>query len=1001
MIYKIANNNFREKNIFAENLADKRSYFIPFSTGNEMLKTDYRCERSSSSKVKLLSGEWQFKYFANCADLPVELNTDEIQFDKIPVPSMWQFTGYEPPVYVNIRYEFDGPAPQIPAVCPAGVYLKKFHVANKCANSFLSFLGAAGALSVYINGCYVGYSEGSHNTAEFDVSKFINSGENELLVVLHKWSSGSYLECQDMFRNNGIFRDVLLYQYSDDFVFDFEAKTTYNQDGTYMLDVIPKFVISRQLTFTAEIYDGEKQLAQKSINICPNKTDIITFDVLDVNEWSAETPRLYNLYLTLSSAGEEIDVIRVKIGFRHIEISSGTFYFNNKKIKLLGVNHHDTNPKTGYVCSAGDMENDIKIMKEYNVNCVRTSHYPPDPLFLALCDEYGIYVVDEADIETHGMSALGNINALSNDPSWREHYLDRVMRMYERDKNHPSITMFSLGNESGGIKCQDYCYAALKKKTDIPIHYEAACRTKRHYYDVYSQMYTPSAICKKIAKGRGLPKKYYKKPFFLCEYAHAMGVGAGELQTYVDLFYKSDIMLGGCIWEFADHAVYHAGGKYKYTYGGDHGERKHDYNFCTDGLFTPDRKPHTGALQMKECYSPVTVHFAGGCNFELKNNLFFRQLDIRASYSVAENGAQVSAGSFNVCIKPQEKIIEKINIKKSGAPCHRVIIFKFFDGERQLSRREIVLENNYAFSEIKPDEAPCIKDSEKNTIISCAGNVKIIFNRKAGVIESYSYNGTELFNQTPLGFARGFLPDLFRAPLDNDMYMKLAWNRAFLSDFRLSANRIKKSVILKDSCAVLTAKHKLMTPRYSNAGTVITKYTVHSNGAIDIDYVYKHLRFLNVPRIGMQLEMPREFSNIKYYGLDCESLSDFKAHAAHDVCKLNVCEMRENYIKPQESSMRDSTYWAEITDEHGLGLRFESEKSFVFSANHFTPQQCEKARHAEDLHDYDTTNVHIDAFMMGAGSNSCGQPPVGAHRKLLVSRFYGGFRVRVVGGAGV
>lgn len=472
MIYNLKKDNYKNFNVYAENLLPPRSYFIPFSSKEELDETDIRTERYSSSRVAVLSGDWSFKYYSKVSEIPEEFNSDEEEMDTIPVPSMWQYTGYEKPYYVNQRYQFPVNPPDFPEDCPVGVYLKKFKIAEISGNFSLAFLGVAGSLDVFVNGKYVGYSEGSHNTAEFEITEFLEDGENEVAAVVHKWCNGTYIESQDMFRSNGIFRDVLIFRTGDNSIYDFEAKITYNEDGSYMLDVIPNFNIKDEVTFTAQLKDGNKDFASKSLNLCPGKTDKITFDVLDVEEWNAEIPKLYDLYLIISKDDEVQEIIRKRIGFKHIDIRKNIFYFNNKRIKLLGVNHHDTTSKAGYVMTVSEMEKDVKIFKDYNVNCVRTSHYPPDPTFIDLCDEYGIYVVDEADIEAHGVCEIHRPNLISNNLQWKEHYWDRVSRMYQRDKNHPSITMWSLGNEAGGYRCQDYCYKNLKELTNIPIHYE-------------------------------------------------------------------------------------------------------------------------------------------------------------------------------------------------------------------------------------------------------------------------------------------------------------------------------------------------------------------------------------------------------------------------------------------------------------------------------------------------------------------------------------------------
>ncbi|MGN1123775.1 MAG: glycoside hydrolase family 2 TIM barrel-domain containing protein, partial [Eubacterium sp.] len=559
MKYNLKTDNYKTFKKFSENMLVPRSYFIPFKSTQQLFEADIRNERYSSDMVECLSGEWDFVYYKNCKEIEDTFDTDKIPFNKVQVPSVWQHTGYEQPYYVNSRYQFKPNPPHFPEDCPAGVYRKFIEISDTSLNYTISFLGVAGSLDLFCNGNYVGYSEGSHNTASFELNDYVTEGENEIVVLNHKWSNGTYLECQDMFRCNGIFRDVLLYKTGNNSIYDFEIKTaciTAGKNSEYSLKIIPSLKLTEKCELSAYIYDDGVLVASYSVNQSPDMLQAINFERLEVCEWSAECPYLYDLVLVLTKGEEVLEVVKKNIGFKNIEICGNVFLFNNEPIKLLGVNHHDTNPKTGYVMTVEDMENDVRIIKEYNANCVRTSHYPPDPTFLDLCDEYGIYVIDEADIETHGCeSETINRGACSHNPEWQEHYWDRVYRMFERDKNHPCITMWSLGNEAHGYKNQDYCYENLKKLSDIPIHYEGVSRTRRWAYDVVSQMYPFPYIVKRVARGKGLPTKFYKKPYFMCEFAHAMGVGAGDLEEYVKYIYQGKSFVGGCIWEFADHAV--------------------------------------------------------------------------------------------------------------------------------------------------------------------------------------------------------------------------------------------------------------------------------------------------------------------------------------------------------------------------------------------------------------------------------------------------------------
>ena len=445
MIFQPKTDNYKKFGMFRDNVLAPRSYFIPFSSFEEAQECDLLSERYSSADVAVLSGEWKFKYFEKRSAMPDKINTEDYEFDSVSVPSTWQRTGYEEPYYINSRYPFSPKPPHFPEDCPAAIYFKRFNVEDISGNFTLTFLGVAGSLDLFVNGKYAGYSEGSHNTAEFDVNPFIAEGANEILVVNHKWCTGTYLECQDMFRENGIFRDVLLTKAPENSIYDFEAVTSHNEDGTYDLTVVPKFKLTGEVDFNARLTLGDETVCSKSVNVSPDEISKISFKSLEVEEWSAETPALYNLYLSLSAGGEVIQVIRRAIGFKHIEIRKNVFYFNNKRIKLLGVNHHDSSGVNGYAMTAEEMKRDVELFKEYNVNCVRTSHYPPDPMFLDLCDYYGIYVVDEADIETHGMGEKMRINGISNNLAWKECYWDRVYRMYERDKNHASSSDRNCG----------------------------------------------------------------------------------------------------------------------------------------------------------------------------------------------------------------------------------------------------------------------------------------------------------------------------------------------------------------------------------------------------------------------------------------------------------------------------------------------------------------------------------------------------------------------------
>ena len=536
MNYLINRENFRQFEISEIGKLPPRAYFIPYSSKDLLESQTVLTERYNSDKVHILSGEWDFKYYDKDMLIPNSFYTDRVQFDKVNVPSTWQRTGYREPCYLNTRYEFDPTLyPEMPQDVPMGIYRKIIDIDDVSKTRIITFLGVMSSLDLYINGKFVGYSEGSHNSAEFDITDYLTEGENEILAAVSKWSTGTYLECQDMFRENGIFRDVYITELEKTYIYDCFANSEKTDDGKYNLDVSLDLTgETKGYTVLCELYDGENFLVSNENN-AENKMTV-KLGELSVREWNAEEPYTYTLFVTLKNGDETLSVIRMYIGFKTVEIKDNIFYFNGKPIKFKGVNHHDTDTKNGYVLTPEQIESELKTMKEFNINSIRTSHYPPDPTLLTLADLMGFYIIDEADIETHGASncrKTATEHFISNNLAWAPRYIDRVSRMYHRDRNHPCVTMWSLGNEAGGYKCQDACCEYLKKQgTKIPVHYEGVIRSKRVAYDVVSEMYPSHSHVEKVGSRTDEPK-YNDKPYFMCEYCHAMGVGPGALEEFM------------------------------------------------------------------------------------------------------------------------------------------------------------------------------------------------------------------------------------------------------------------------------------------------------------------------------------------------------------------------------------------------------------------------------------------------------------------------------------
>ncbi len=976
MKYTINKTNFNDFSVFEINKREGRGYFIPYSEKAVLKKTSFKKERFSSDMVTVLSGKWQFRYYATNKDLPDVIDTEKVAFDTVKIPSTWQRTGYDSPAYINCPYPFDDKPPYVPAEQPVGVYRKTFDIADANKVYIISFLGVIPCIDLYVNGKFVGYSEGAHNTAEFDLTEFVVEGKNELLAVIHKWSNATFLECQDMFRENGIFRDVLLYEMPKTYLNDVYFRTKETKNGWNLNIAVKIDGVTEGYTLCAEIYDKNRLIATKKIDAAAECN--VAFKSLDVTAWNAEIPTLYTAFLTLYKGEDEVMTTRNYVGFKTVKIKKDIFTVNGKKIKVKGVNHHDTHYKNGYVMSFDDIEKDIKLMKSLNVNTVRTSHYPPDAQFIILCDIYGLYVVDEADIETHGCGCAphNNIDLISHDTAWAPRYLDRVKRMYLRDRSRAGIIMWSLGNEAGGYACQDVCYEYLHDVCpEIPVHYEGVVRNARHSYDVVSEMYTSHKDVEKCGRhARG--KKYSPKPFFLCEYAHAMGVGPGGLEEYWDIFYKYDNLMGGCIWEWADHSVYHPNGKNKFTYGGDHGEWRHDGCFCVDGLLYPDRKLHTGAKEMKNVYRPVRAEYKDGVITFINTNRFRNSSYLTAVWELVKNGNILLAADeiiLDIDAEQKKEYAIDLSVPKEDCDCHLNIYY--FDGEQEVAFEQITLKEEYEFCKNKSkDKLALSSDGEISTIKFAGGSVS--FSNISGMLESYVVDGKELINSSP-AFAKGFLPNIYRAFLDNDTCYRDKWIAAGYDDYKCICTDFE--IELKKDKAEIEVGYKLKSKKTLRPlGKVELEYKVYGDGLIKIEAkfepVAKKRLSAHLPRFGLTLEMPEEFTNVEYYGMGPdENLCDIYAQSIIGVYETTVDEMYEPYIRPQDSGNRTQVRYLSVTDDNGAGIKFVFDDDyFSFNARPYTQMLLQNAKHREDLHSEKTVVVNIDGFIRGTGTASCG-----------------------------
>ncbi len=991
MKYTINTNNFRDFSVAEINKLSPRAYFIPYSSKEALCEQNILTERYNSSMVTVLNGEWDFKYYEKDMLIPKDFYTDRIQFDKVIVPSTWQRTGYREPCYLNTRYEFNPKLyPEMPEEVPMGVYKKNITIDNLEKVYILTFMGVISSLDLYVNGEFIGYSEGAHNSAEFDISKYLVVGENEILAVVSKWSTGTYLECQDMFRENGIFRDVLLTTLDKTYLYDFSVDTNKNGNA-YDLTVAYTIKGDKEgSSVTVELFDGEALMAKETVDAKAKSS--ITLSNLNVTEWNAEVPTTYDLFITLVDSNGTKTVVKNITGFKTVEIKDTVFYFNGKPIKFKGVNHHDTNMKNGYVLTGEEIKAELELMKKFNINSIRTSHYPPDPTLLTLADIMGFYIIDEADIETHG---AGDIKVpfdnclISHDLKWEGRYVDRVSRMVCRDRNHPSITMWSLGNEAWGYACQDSCYEYIKNSgSKIPVHYESVIHTKRFAYDVISEMYPTQENVAKYGAKTAKDTRYHEKPYFMCEYVHAMGVGPGAVEEYWDSIYKYDNLMGGCVWEWADHAVYHDGSdkyKYQYTYGGDHGEEKHDSNFCVDGMLYPDKTAHTGAYAIKAVYRPVRSRYISGNCFEFTNtNRFKNSKYLKSIWTQLVNGIQVKSGELVLDIEPMVTKTYEIPMDSFDENCDCHINISYFEGDNRCALEQAVISDKARFTKGLSIAGKYRINDESKVLTVDFDDGKISFDKKTGEMISYVKNGSEFINLNPADNKKGFVPNIVRASLDNDSYGdKEPWDKIKLHDADMVLTDFR--FVDKSVYALVGASYAFKKGlKYFFRATVF--YKIFGNGLVEVDCKLDKALFgcSDIQRFGLMVELDSQYKNIEFYGRGSdekmENLCDMKEHAYIGIWKTTVEKMHEPYVMPQDNGNCGAVKYLKLSNDKGNTFTVYGQPKFSFSAHNYTQKCLHNAKHQEDIDFVDSTVVCIDGFMRGTGTNTCGPDTLDKYR---------------------
>lgn len=995
------------------NCEEPRAYFVPFPDK----KSADSERREDSVYFKSLCGTWDFKWYPSVYSIegttvPVFPNEG---YDQLDVPMNWQVAlgrGYDVPNYTNVRYPYPIDPPHVPDENPCGLYRRDFTVTEKQIADkevFINFEGVDSCFYLYVNDKFVAYSQVSHMTSEINVTKYVKPGKNTLKVLVFKWCDGSYLEDQDMWRMSGIFREVYLLFRDKNRIVDIFARPNVSDDfknGSLKVELTVNGKTDVKLTLVSP--DGTK-LSEKT-----STGETVEFDVKNVILWNDETPYLYNLYLESGS-----ECIRLPIGFKRVEIIDRVIYINGKKVKAKGVNRHDSHPLLGHATPYGHMVEDLMIMKRHNVNTIRTSHYPNDPRFYELCDKYGFYVVDEADLETHGFTYAANWGMwgmLTESPEWSEAYLDRAKRMLERDKNHVCVFMWSVGNEScGGLNHKLMSEFYKKRDGSRLVHAEDESRFERamedeiakgktpthqpEYYsgytDVDSRMY-PSV---QEIKAQYLEKER-KNPLFLCEYCHAMGNGPGDLRAYWELIYKNDCFFGGCIWEFTDHsvAVKQPDGSYHYTYGGDFGDTPNDLNFCVDGLVYPDRRVHTGLLEAKQVYAQAyaeAIDLAAG-EFKIHSLRNFTALDdIDLVWSVEQEGVTVQNGVITaIGTAPRETTSVVIPYDVTGLSGNVYVNISFrsnvptdwAEAGNEICFNQYPLPVRKANKSVAPDTYDVILEQDDLEINVTAGETVYTVSKISGLITQITDNGKDMLS-APV------TPNIWRAPTDNDRRIKNSWigsgyNGAGVKCYGVTAKKNGSKVkVISD----ISLGAKIFMPILKAKIT----YTVDGSGALTVETevnVRENLVFL--PKFGFDFTCAPNMEDYSYFGYGpMESYVDKRLAARMGLFKGKVLDNIEHYVYPQENSSHYNTLTATVKSIAGHGLTFDTESSFEFRASHYSTRQLTDAMHDYELKPSEETFVSIDYKQSGIGSNSCG-PELAEEYRLSEKKFSFAFTVR-------
>lgn len=980
---------YENLSVLHENTMPARAYYIPASKRMDNLVE----HREESDRMQLLNGAWKFQYFNSIYDIQdsfFEKNYDTENFDEIQVPSVWQMAGYDTHQYTNIRYPFPFDPPYVPQDIPCGAYVHNFEYSRdeKASKAFLNFEGVDSCFYVWINGSYIGYSQVSHMTSEFDVTDVLQDGTNTVAVLVMKWCDGSYLEDQDKFRMSGIFRDVYILKRPKQAISDYHIKTRI-EDMLAKVEIEMKFYSPLNVKISIEDRNGAVVALG---SIAEEGTAVL--EIASPELWNTENPYLYKLILET-----ENEVIVDHIALRKIEIKDQVIYLNGQKIKFRGVNRHDSDPVTGFTINPEQITTDLTLMKQHNFNAIRSSHYPNAPFFYEMCDKYGFMVIDEADIEAHGPFMIYRKEdtdynrfkrwneKIADDPVWEEAIVDRVKLMVERDKNRFCIVMWSMGNESAyGCNFEKALEWTKNFDPDRITQYESA--RYRNYdetydysnLDVYSRMYPALSEIQEYLDKDG------SKPFLLVEYCHSMGNGPGDFEDYFQMIQDNDKMCGGFVWEWCDHAIAHGtaeNGKTIYAYGGDHGEEIHDGNFCMDGLVYPDRTVHTGLLEYKNVYRPARVisYNKESGELVLHNYMDFDDLKdyVKISYELTQDGLVISKGilpEFSVAPHGEGKTNLKINVPENGK-CYLKLIYHLkkelplLDEDHILGFDEIEVSKEDTKCKLAEKWIPkTVVDSElqvneNDTQIHIKGReFAYTIDKRTALFTEMKFAGQEYLNH-PMEL------NIWRAPTDNDMYIKSEWKKAH---YDKAYTRAYTTEVVQGKHGVKITSHaSVVAETVQKILDVTITWKIEAAGKIDADIaVTKDDEFPDLPRFGVRMFLDKKLSAVRYFGMGPqESYCDKHQAASHGLYRADVGDLHEDYIRPQENGSHYDCEYVELNNSR-YGIVASAEKAFSFNASYYTQEELEKKTHNYELIESDSVVFCVDYALNGIGSNSCG-----------------------------